>query len=408
MVLMAVSKSQERVRRMQKEQIKQCYQHSAMPTYARFDVDLVSGKGCIAYDSNGKKYIDFGSGIGVNSLGYSDEGWVQAICNQAKQIQHTSNLYYNDTTAKLTKLITELTNMDKVFLGNSGAEANECAIKLVRKYSFDKYGEDRYEIITLNNSFHGRTLTTLSATGQEVLHPKCFAPFVNGFKHCDMDIEQLSEKITDKTCAIMFELIQGEGGVYPLDKKVVKEVCELAGSKDILVIVDEVQTGIGRTGKFLACEHYDVIPDVVTLAKGLGGGLPIGACVCNQKTAGVLNAGSHGSTFGGNPVACAAALYVLETVAQNEFLAQVIEKGEYIKKKLADFDNVRAIRGAGLMLGVEFNGKQSKDIAVQCLEKGLIVLTAKSAVRMLPPLNITYDEIDQGLNILKSVAKENA
>lgn len=387
------------------EKIKEGYGYS-MPTYAKYDVDLVAGKGSVALDSKGRKYIDFGSGIGVNCLGFSDEGWVQAIYNQAKKLQHTSNLYYNDTTAKLIKEITRLSNLDKVFLCNSGAEANECAIKLARKYSFDKYGPDRNEIITLKNSFHGRTLATLCATGQNVMHPDYFSPYIKGFKYCDVDLKQLENAITDKTCAVMFELIQGEGGVYPLDKNFVKSLCQLASSKDILIIIDEVQTGIGRTGKLFAFQHYGINPDIVTLAKGLGGGLPIGACLCNQKTANVLNAGSHGSTFGGNPVACAGALYVLEKVATDDFLKEVSKKGEYIKEKLKEFKGVKAIRGKGLMIGVEFFNKSSQEIAIQCLTQGLIVLTAKSAVRLLPPLNITYHEINKGLNILKSVTKE--
>ncbi|MBQ2676920.1 MAG: aspartate aminotransferase family protein [Clostridia bacterium] len=388
------------------EQLKSLDQQSHTPNYGRYDLGLSHGKSSTVYDVEEKQYIDFTSGIGVNSLGFADDGWAEAVYHQAKTLQHTSNLYYNEATATLTSTLTKLTGMDKVFMCNSGAEANECAIKLCRKYSFDKYGSDRYEIITLINSFHGRTMSTLTATGQDAMHPDCFAPFVGGFKYAvSGDFEDFKAKVTDKTCAVIMEMIQGEGGVLPQDKEFVKQVCEFAKQKDILVVVDEVQTGIGRTGKLLAYEHYDITPDVITLAKGLGGGLPIGACLCTEELQNVLSAGSHGSTFGGNPVACAGASYVLSKVANQEFLDEVAKKGEYIFSRLNKMKNVKSTRGLGMMIGIEVEGMTGAEVAKKCIENGLIVLTAKALVRLLPPLNITYDEIDKGLAIFENVIK---
>lgn len=387
-------------------EFKNMHDDSVMQTYARFNLVLDSGKGVVAKDVNGKEYIDFGSGIGVNSLGYSNDGWVDAICNQAKKLQHISNLYYNTTCAEFADKLTNLTKMSRVFLANSGAEANECAIKVARKYSFDKYGKDRFEIITLNNSFHGRTLQSLTATGQDVMHPDCFAPYVAGFKYANADIPSVQDAISDKTCAIMMEMVQGEGGVIPLYKNFVSEICKIAEEKDILIIVDEVQTGIGRTGTLLAHEQYEFKPDIVTLAKGLGGGLPIGACLVNDKLKDVMTAGTHGSTFGANPVVCAGASFVLDTVANEDFLNEVKRKGKLIRDYLADAKNVLSIRGLGMMIGIEVDGKIGADIVKKCIENGLIVLNAKTLVRLLPPLNIPDDELIKGLEILKNIIEE--
>ena len=385
------------------EQIKETNNSSAMPTYGRYELSIASGKGAVAKDSDGKEYIDFTSGIGVNCLGYADEGWANAVAAQAHTLSHISNLYYTDATALFTDKLTKATGFDKAFLGNSGAEANECAIKLARKYSYDKYGEGRYEIITLNSSFHGRTMNTLTATGQDALHPACFAPYPQGFVYCDKDIDAVKTALNDKTCAIMMEMIQGEGGVIPLDKDFVSAVCALAKEKDILVIIDEVQTGIGRTGTLLAFENYGIKPDIVTLAKGLGGGLPIGACLCTEELGAVMGAGTHGSTFGGNPIVCAGASYVLSKVNSPDFLEDVKNKGEYMRQKISEFKNVKSIRGMGMMIGIEVENKTGADVVKKAIENGVICLTAKTLVRLLPPLNITMKEIDLGLERLKEV-----
>ncbi|MBO5359331.1 MAG: aspartate aminotransferase family protein [Clostridia bacterium] len=388
------------------EQIKEMNNASAMPTYGRYDLGIASGKGAVAKDFDGREYIDFTSGIGVNCLGYADDGWADAVAAQAHKLSHISNLYYTDATASFTDKLTKATGFSKVFLGNSGAEANECAIKVARKYSFDKYGEGRYEIITLLSSFHGRTMSTLTATGQDALHPDCFAPYNGGFVYCEKDIEQIKAAISDKTCAVMMEMIQGEGGVIPLDKDFVNEVCALAKEKDLLVIIDEVQTGIGRTGKLLAHENYGIKPDVVTLAKGLGGGLPIGACLCTEALGGVMSAGTHGSTFGGNPIVCAGASYVLDKVNNEAFFENVRANGEYIREKVSSFKNVKSIRGMGMMIGIEVEGKTGADVVKKGIANGVICLTAKTLVRLLPPLNITREEIDLGLERLKEAIEE--
>lgn len=297
-----------------------------MHTYGRYDVALKNAKGVTAYDENGKKYIDVSSGIGVNSLGYCNDGWVEAVSKQAGTIQHMSNYFYCSQASDLAEKLCTLTGLSKVCFGNSGAEANECAIKIARKYSFDKYGEGRNEIVTLNNSFHGRTVTTLAATGQDVFH-NYFFPFTEGFKYADADdMDALKAVVSDKTCAVMLELIQGEGGVNILDPEYVKELVKYCNDNDILVIVDEVQTGVGRTGKLFAHQNYGILPDLMTVAKGLGGGLPIGVCMCGEKLKDVMSPSTHGTTFGANPVVCAGANYVLDTVANDEFLAEVEKK----------------------------------------------------------------------------------
>lgn len=391
---------------MTHDEYKALNDSAAMNTYGRFDVVLERGQGATAYDANGKEYIDFGSGIGVNSLGYADKGWLDAVCAQASAIQHTSNLYYNTATAKLTDKLVKLTGFSRAFLCNSGAEANECAIKLARKYSYDKYGGGRNEILTLTNSFHGRTMQTLTATGQDVLHPECFAPYVGGYSYCAPDKADFDKAINDKTCAVMMELIQGEGGVVPLDKDFVNHICNTAKQRDILVIIDEVQTGIARTGKLLCAEHFGIKADITTTAKGLGGGLPVGACLCGDKCANTFTPGTHGSTFGGNPVVCAGAGYVLDTVSDEQFLNDVTAKGDYIRSSLKDCKNVLSVRGIGMMVGIEVNGKTGAEVAKKCAQNGLIVLTAKSLVRLLPPLNISQAELEKGLKILKNAIDE--
>lgn len=380
-----------------------------MPTYGRFDVVMEKGEKETAVDENGKEYIDFGSGIGTNSLGFCDKEWADAVCAQVRSIQHTSNYYYTKTQADLAEKLCNLTGYSKIFFGNSGAEANECAIKLARKYSFDKYGKDaeRFKIITLVNSFHGRTLCTLSATGQEVFH-NYFFPFVDGFVNVTAnDIDDLRSKIDDKVCAVMFECVQGEGGVNPLDKAFVDEIFKICTEKDILTICDEVQTGMGRTGTVLASQQYGVKPDVTTLAKGIAGGIPMGACLASEKCADVLNKGTHGSTFGGNPIACAGANVVCDRLASEEFLDEVKKKGEYFREKLTAMDGVEGVDGMGMMLGIRFTDKEKKaaDVCKACLDNGLLVLTAKEKLRLLPPLTITYEEIDRGLAILAELLK---
>lgn len=374
--------------------------------YGRFNVVLTDGKGSTVHDENGKEYIDFGSGIGVTAFGIADEEWKNAVIEQLGRIQHTSNLYYTEPCAELAKLLCEKTGMKKVFFGNSGAEANEGMIKFARKYSYDKYGEDRKTIITLVNSFHGRTVTTLSATGQEGFH-KIFGPFTPGFKYCPAnDIEALNAMITDDVCAIMFECVQGEGGVLNLNADFVKEIARIAREKDILMCVDEVQTGNGRTGKYFSYMHYGIEPDIVSTAKGLAGGLPMGAVLFGSKLEDTVTPGSHGSTFGGNPIAAAGAISIVKRI-DDTFLQEVSDKSKYIVSKLKEIKGVKSVSGMGLMLGIETDYKAA-DIANKCLEKGLLVLTAKTKIRLLPALNITKEETDKGLSILKEVIENEA
>lgn len=378
-----------------------------MNTYGRYDVALKEGKGVYAYDEDGKEYIDVSSGIGVNILGYCNEGWVNAVTNQAASIQHMSNYFYCKPASDLAEKLCSLTPFSKACFGNSGAEANECAIKLARKYSFDKYGKGRDEIITLENSFHGRTVTTLSATGQDVFH-NYFFPFTEGFKFAPAnDIEALKAAADHKTCAVLMECVQGEGGVNILDKDYVKAVRKFCDEKDILLIIDEVQTGVARTGKLYAFEHYDIVPDIITSAKGLGGGLPIGACLCTEKLENVLTPSTHGTTFGSNPVVCAGANYVLDTVANEDFLNAVTKKGEYLKEKLLKIKGVKSVRNLGLMVGIELEKGDAHTIAAKCVKNGLLIITAKNLLRMLPPLNITYEELDKALEILEKTLKED-
>lgn len=390
---------------MDNKKIKELDNENIMHTYGRYDVCLTKGKGVYAYDDNGKKYIDVSSGIGVNSLGYCDDGWVKAVSEQAGTIQHISNYYYNKVAGVLAEKLTKATGLSKVFFGNSGAEANECAIKVARKYSFDKYGRGRDHIITLVNSFHGRTIATLSATGQDVFH-NYFFPFVEGFDNAIAnDIESLKNTITDKTCAVMLETVQGEGGVNILDSEYLQQIRKICDEKDILLIVDEVQTGVCRTGKLYGYMHSGIKPDVVTSAKGLGGGLPIGVCMVNDKLKDVMGPSTHGTTFGSNPVVCAGANYIIDTVNTPEFIEEINKKGAYFKEKIEKIKGVKSVRQQGLMIGIEVEGNAG-DIAKKCTENGLLVITAKTLLRMLPPLNIKYEEIDEALAILKKVMEE--
>lgn len=371
-------------------------------TYGRFPVALVKGKGANIWDADGKKYIDLGSGIAVNIFGIADDEWQAAVTEQLGKLQHTSNLYYTEPCAKLAELLCTRTGMKKVFYGNSGAEANECAIKAARLYSYNKYGEGRSTIITLKNSFHGRTITTLSATGQDVFHTK-FGPFTEGFVYCEADnIEQLRQLVSENNCcAIMFEVVQGEGGIHVLSKEFVAEIDKLAKEKDLVTIVDEVQTGNGRTGKLFGYMNYDIQPDVVTTAKGLGGGLPIGACMLGKKMQDVFTPGTHGSTFGGNPVCCAGAYNVLSRVDE-KLMSEVAEKSAYIRSELEDATGVESVTGMGLMLGIETQ-RPAGDIIKEAMEQGVLVLSAKTKVRLLPPLNISMEDLKIAIAILKEV-----
>lgn len=375
------------------------------PTYNRFAVAISKGVGSTFTDVEGKKYIDFTSGIGVNAFGVNDEIWKNAVIEQIDSVQHACNLYYTLPQVRLAELLCEKSGAKKVFFGNSGAEANECAIKVARKYSALKYGDEkRYEIITLKNSFHGRTLATLTATGQDNFH-KYFGPFLEGFVYAEPNFESVKERVTDKTCAVMLELIQGESGVNVLDKNFVTELEKYCKEKDVLLIVDEVQTGNGRTGSVYAFQNFEIQPDILTTAKGLGGGLPIGACLLFDKTETVFSFGDHGTTYGGNPVACAGAVSVIERLT-DELMEEVRQKGEYIRKKIAEFPTVESVDGMGLMIGVRLKGeKTSREVAEECLKNGLLVLTAHEKVRLLPPLNITKREIDEGLKVLEGVLK---
>ncbi|MDO6994781.1 aspartate aminotransferase family protein [Brachyspira innocens] len=374
-------------------------------TYARFDLVLESGNGAKLKDIEGKEYIDLGSGIGVNSIGYGNKSWINAVNNQAKTLQHTSNLYYTKPYIDLAKKLCSITKYDKVFFCNSGAEANEAAIKCARKYSFDKYANNdkeykRNKIVTLKNSFHGRTMATLSATGQEVFH-NYFFPFLEGFSFAEANnYEDTVSKLEDNACAIMMELIQGEGGVIPLDKEYVQKIKKYCEENDILFIVDEVQTGVGRTGKFLCSEHFGIKPDITTLAKGLGGGLPIGAMLMSKTCSNVFNNGDHGSTFGANPIVASGALEILNII-DKDLLKEVSKKSKYIKDKLMKLDNVESVDGIGLMLGIKLKeGLNAKEIVEKCISKGTVPLTAKTKIRLLPPLTITDKELEKALSIL--------
>ena len=373
-------------------------------TYGRFPVELISGKGSVLTGSDGKEYIDLGSGIGVTCFGFQDELWTKAVTDQLMQVQHTSNLYYTEPCALLAKALCEKTGMKKVFFGNSGAEANECAIKVARKYSAEKKGADCYTIITLVNSFHGRTLTTLAATGQDHFH-KLFQPLTPGFIHVPgNDIDALKNAVQNgKIAGIMLECVQGEGGVLPLTKEYVQAAEKLAKEQDIPLIIDEVQTGNGRTGTLYAYMQFGISPDIVSTAKGLGGGLPIGACLMGEKVQGVLGAGDHGSTYGGNPVCCAGALSVIDRLDE-QLLCEVREKSEYVFSALQGAEGIESVTGLGLMIGIK-TVKPAKEVVTACMEQGVLCLTAKDKVRLLPALNIPMETLQKAVDILKANCK---
>ena len=369
-------------------------------TYARFPVEIVSGKGSLMYSPEGKEYIDMGSGIGVTAFGISDDEWVKAVTEQLGKVQHTSNLYYTEPCARLAQIICERTGMKKVFFGNSGAEANECAIKVARKYAADKKGAEYSVIVTLKNSFHGRTLTTLAATGQDKFH-ELFTPLTPGFAYATAnDLESVKEAVTNnKVCAIMIECVQGEGGVIALDKDFILGVKEICEKEDILLVVDEVQTGNGRTGSLYAYMNYGIKPDVFTTAKGLGGGLPIGCCVMNEKTEGVLGFGDHGSTFGGNPVCAAGAVSVMQRLDE-KFLEEVKAKSKFVFDELRGAKGVESVSGLGLMIGIK-TVRPAKEIISECIENGVLCLSAKDKVRLLPALNIPMEVLAKAVKIIK-------
>ena len=375
-------------------------------TYARSPLALVRGEGMTAYDAEGKAYLDFTSGIGVNSLGFCHPAWTAAVAAQAGALQHISNLYVTAPDAKLAKKLCKRTGMDKVFFGNSGAEANEGAIKAARKYSVDRYGEGRSKVATLVNSFHGRTLATLAATGQEVFH-KDFGPFPGNFVYLPAgDFDALTAADDGTLCAVVMELVQGEGGVVALDADYVHAVADYCKARDILLVVDEVQTGVGRTGTFLACQHYGLKPDIVTLAKGLGGGLPIGAVLMTEAVAAGMGPGSHGSTFGGNPVCCAGALAVLETM-DDAFMDNVNARAAQLRRGLAALPHVTGVSGLGLMVGIELDGtRRAAGVRAACEKAGLLVLTAKTRLRLLPPLIVSEADVNTALAILKDVLEK--
>lgn len=369
-------------------------------TYNRFPVEVVSGRGAHYTDINGKDYIDMGSGIGVTAFGVNDDEWKTAVIEQINKIQHTSNLYYTEPCALLAKALCEKTGMKKVFFSNSGAEANECAIKVARKYAAEKKGAEYYNIITLENSFHGRTLTTLAATGQEHYH-ELFTPLTPGFIHTPANnLDALRMAVSEnKIAAVMIECVQGEGGVVPLNKDFVEGIYRLSREKDFLIIVDEVQTGNGRTGKMYAYMNFDIVPDIITTAKGLGGGLPIGAAILGERVQNVLGFGDHGSTYGGNPVCCAAALSVVNRLT-DDFLLEVRNKSEYIFQELSDAEGVQSVSGMGLMIGIKPQGS-AVEVVAKARRQGVLCLTAKDKVRLLPPLNISYDDLKIAISVIK-------
>lgn len=382
------------------EQVKSQDQAYILHTYGRVDAALVKGRNARAWDVDGKEYIDFTAGIGVNALGYCDPEWSAAVAGQAGKIQHMCNYYYCPENTALAQELSRASGMAKAFFCNSGAEANECAVKIARKY-----GEKRgaYRIVTLENSFHGRTLTTLAATGQEGFHRE-FLPLTEDFLYAQAgDLAGIQALLDGSVCAVMLEMVQGEGGVIPMDEGFVQGLAQLCREKDVLLLIDEVQTGIGRTGRFFAYQGYGVQPDVVTCAKGIAGGLPMGACLVSERLGDILQPGQNGSTFGGNPIASAAARVVVRRVSEPDFLQSVLEKGAYFREKLEAMPQVEYVRGRGLMLGVKLKEKDAHDVLVQCAKAGLLILTAKELVRFLPPLTITQEDIDQGLAIFQQV-----
>ena len=374
-------------------------------TYGRFPLELVSGKGSLARGADGKEYIDMGTGIAVNTFGFGDTVWAEAVERQLRTLQHASNLYYTAPCARLAEALCLRTGMKKVFFGNSGAEANECAIKAARKYAAEKKGPEYYTVITLENSFHGRTLTTLAATGQDHFH-ELFRPLTPGFAHVPAnDIEALRAAVSEHNVAgILLECVQGEGGVRPLTEAYVKAAEEICRAEDILLMIDEVQTGNGRTGALYAYMNFGITPDVVTTAKGLGNGLPIGCCMLGEKVQDVFGPGDHGSTFGGNPAACAGALTVIERL-DDALLASVREKSAYLFRTLSGAPGIRAVTGMGLMIGISTE-KPAKEVVSACMARGVLCLTAKDKVRLLPALNIPWELLEKAVSVILEVAAE--
>ena len=375
-------------------------------TYARFPLVLKEGKGSLVYDETGREYIDMGSGIGVTAFGIADDEWQAAVAKQLGKLQHMSNLYYTEPCAELAKLLCAKTGMKKVFFANSGAEANECAIKTARKWGCENKGEEYSTIVTLVNSFHGRTITTLAATGQEHYHED-FGPLTPGFVYAEAnDLESVKKLVADnKVCAVMFECVQGEGGVIPLTAQFVQGLAELAEKENFLLIADEVQTGNGRTGELYAYMNFGIKPDIVSTAKGLGGGLPLGACLMGEKTGNVLKFGDHGSTFGGNPVCCAGALSIISRI-DGALLSQVKQKSKYIVDELSGANGVESVSGMGLMLGIKTK-KPVKDVLNECMANGVLCLTAKDKLRLLPALNIPVDVLVRAVDIIKAACRED-
>ena len=385
------------------EEIKALDEQYVMHSYGRFQVAIDHGKGATVWAVDGKEYIDFSAGIGVCSLGYGDPGWVEAVSTQAAKLGHISNLFYTEPYAKVAHKLCVRTGMSNVMFGNSGAEANEAMIKLARKYSFDRYGKGRGTVITLRNSFHGRTITTLAATGQDKFH-NYFFPFTEGFRYADAnDLDSVEAVAGHDVCAVMMELVQGEGGVLPLDLEFVQKVAELCAKRDWLLLVDEVQSGMGRTGSLFAFQQYHIQPDVVSFAKGIAGGLPFGGIMANEKCREVFSPGTHGTTFGGNPVAAAAACHVLDRM-DDAFLAQVKEKGAYLRQAIEamELPCLGKTRGLGMMIGIDVVGQTNSQLAAKLIESGLLILTAGPGLRLLPPLTITQEEMDKGLSIMKA------
>ena len=392
---------------MNHQELKALDQQYVMQTYGRFDVDIACGKGATLWNAAGEKYIDFTSGIGVCSVGYGNGKWIGAITEQAAKLGHISNLFYSEPYIKLAEQLCKRSGMSNVFFANGGGEANEGMIKLARKYSFDKYGKGRDTVITLVNSFHGRTITTLAATGQDVFH-NYFFPFTEGFRYAQPDLDAVEAVAGHDVCAVMVELVQGEGGVMPLEREFVYALADLCEKRDWLLLVDEVQTGVGRTGSLFAFQEYGIIPDVASFAKGIAGGLPMSGIMANEKCRNVLTPGTHATTFGGNPISAAAALAVLD-ILDGDALAAVKEKGEYLKKGIEamGLPCLGAVGGLGLMLGIEVNAPYTnKELAAKLVENGLLVLTAGQKIRLLPPLVITKEEMDEGLAIMKKTLEE--
>lgn len=388
----------------QETELKQMERNCVVHSYARFDILLERGEGATCWDDQGKQYIDLTAGIGVNCLGFSDPEWSAAIAGQAAKLQHTSNLYYTEPMIRLASSLTKRTGMSKVFFANSGAEANECAIKAARKYGNQRSGNTKNQIITLKNAFHGRTVSTITATGQEQYH-KNFFPFDSGFTYCTAnDMEELTSMISGNSCAVMMELIQGEGGVLVIDPAFAKAAEQLCREHDMLLIIDEVQTGIGRTGSFFCYQQYGLHPDIVTFAKGIGAGLPLGGALFNDRTADVLEPGDHGTTFGGNPVVCAGANVVMNRM-NDLFLEEVQKKGQYIADRLDQIPAVYDRTGLGMMLGFRVKDQDAGDVVKKGIAHGLLMLTAKDKVRLLPPLTISVKELQESMHILEEILK---